>query len=281
MGDHIVKTKDGIAFDTLMLSLNLSTLNVGTYQRALDLDRVNKIAQNWNDYLFRCPVVNRRADGHFYIVDGNHSAHAFAIKYPNAPIPCNVISGLTESDEAALFTQLNTNIRKPSFSALLNAKAQYGDDKAVEYFLMLDEINIPYSFGGKAINNELICHQKTYKLLHKYGKETLQTALSLIAENYSCKNRFHAEFVSALTAFIHYYPGANIKRLIKILQENTVDNFVAEIHKMKGAAGKRRGANGGSGGIESECSIGALAIVSIYNYRLPAYKQLDGRIALT
>lgn len=83
-----------------------------TYQRDLDVHRVDKMTDTYRLALVGIIEVSARADGRYAILDGQHrwatvrNVHAGDARPPH--LPCRVHTGLTVTDEAALYHQLNT-----------------------------------------------------------------------------------------------------------------------------------------------------------------------------
>ena len=98
-------------------------------QREFNEAYAAKILANWDDDKFQFPHVNRRADGTFYCIEGQHTSWAYREKYGDpetrtAPMPVFLYDGLTEREEADLFLALNNkkNIQPlPKFRAAVTA----------------------------------------------------------------------------------------------------------------------------------------------------------------
>lgn len=88
-----------------------------TYQRDLDTHRVDKMAAAYDVALVGIIEVSGRPDGRHAILDGQHRwavvrTHAFASTDEDPHLPCRVHSGLTVTEEAELYHQLNTTRRQ-------------------------------------------------------------------------------------------------------------------------------------------------------------------------
>lgn len=79
-----------------------------TYQRdTLSEDKVLGIASRWNFGSAGVLTVSQRADGSYWVVDGNHRREAALRRGDIARLSCKVVTGLTVPQEAELFRQLN------------------------------------------------------------------------------------------------------------------------------------------------------------------------------
>lgn len=88
-----------------------------TYQRDLDTFRVDKMADVYRVALVGIIEVSERADGRYAILDGQHRAAvvksvAFGTPNPDPHIPCRIHTGLSVTQEAETYGQLNTTRRQ-------------------------------------------------------------------------------------------------------------------------------------------------------------------------
>lgn len=87
-----------------------------TYQRELDEHRVARMADEFQIALVGIVEVSKRADHQYAILDGQHrwaTVRDVDFDQPRARhLPCRVHTGLTITEEAALYHQLNTTRRQ-------------------------------------------------------------------------------------------------------------------------------------------------------------------------
>lgn len=77
-------------------------------QRALDNRRVSGMANDFREESFGIPAVSARADGTFAVIDGQHRFAALReMGRGGAGVMCQVYTGLTLAEEAAMFRHLN------------------------------------------------------------------------------------------------------------------------------------------------------------------------------
>lgn len=72
------------------------------YQRPVTRQRINKLKANWNDAAAGALIVSYRND-RFIVMDGNGRRHA-AYELGKTMLHCQIHVGLTQSDEAKIFT---------------------------------------------------------------------------------------------------------------------------------------------------------------------------------
>lgn len=91
-------------------------------QRQLKQPRVDYLAANFDLESIGYPTLNQRADGHWYIIDGQHRVAALRqIGWGDQQIQCQTYVGLSVADEAATFLRLNNNLRVSAFSKFVVA----------------------------------------------------------------------------------------------------------------------------------------------------------------
>lgn len=87
-------------------TVNPAHLQRASYQRAIDLARVDRIARIFNRAALGAVTVSQRADGSLWVIDGSHRTAA-SIQVGETEIPAIIMTGLTEAEEAARFLELN------------------------------------------------------------------------------------------------------------------------------------------------------------------------------
>lgn len=128
----------------------VALLNVKKYQRAItDRKHLIDIAVNWDDKKCKPLTISYEEEkGWFNVVDGQHRALAAKMRGIEF-VPCEIHFNLTESEEAKMFVELNTNAKKPKPVDTFNAN-QYisGKDETAESALdkrlynLFSELNI-------------------------------------------------------------------------------------------------------------------------------------------
>lgn len=87
-----------------------------TAQRGLNPARVDRIASDFDPEHLGTPTVNQRADGHFYVLDGQHRIEALRqIGWGDQQVQCWTYVGLTETEEAEKFDRLNDTLTVSAF----------------------------------------------------------------------------------------------------------------------------------------------------------------------
>ena len=83
------------------------------YQRKLNIPNVEKMSAEFTELIANPPKVSYR-DGHYYVFDGQHTIVTRRAMNGGADLPiiCKVYTGLTEEEEAILFSK-QTGVSTP------------------------------------------------------------------------------------------------------------------------------------------------------------------------
>lgn len=236
-----------------------------TYQRPASDRWVKKIADNFDPFLLDSLIVNRRADGSLYVMDGQHRLLALRrIGYGDQKVPCRVFVGLPPEKEAELFdTQTLTLRLKPGEK--FKAKLRQREPAAVT----IDGIVRGCGFALNLVDGELtggrICAisalERVYRNYHAGG---LNEVLTIIADGFGTDVGPRDMVIGGVAKFhVRYRAEYDRKRLIAVLRETTLNSLGA-----KGTDFAR------TLGIQTQDGVGR-AILSIYNYRLLSDRRLE------
>src|SRR5690554_1338293 len=81
-----------------------------SYQRPISPTMVNRIVKAFDSRLFGIVTASRRADGSYWVLDGQHRIAALIkMGKGNISVPCEVLTGLSMEDEARVFHLRNAN----------------------------------------------------------------------------------------------------------------------------------------------------------------------------
>lgn len=134
-----------------LVKLPLADLNIdfSLYQRHVLEAHVNNICAHWDERLFTPPVVGRRLDGTYWVLDGQQRIRA-AIKMGYEDVLVTLIQPRTKREEAALFTKMNQNTRKLLPRDLHKANVAAGEPIS----MAIEEVLSKYNFTAKPAGRE-------------------------------------------------------------------------------------------------------------------------------
>lgn len=135
-----------------------------SYQRSLQ-NHVKIIARDWNPTKCDPLKINFRADGFFYVWDGQHRLEAAklrGIKY----LLCDITVGLTQEQEAELFGCQGMGIKKPDPYDIFKANVCSGEEIDTAIKEMCDDYDLLVNRNNKKAGN-LSCLTLARKIFEK------------------------------------------------------------------------------------------------------------------
>ncbi len=122
-----------------------------SYQRSLQ-NHVKIIARDWNPTKCDPLKINFREDGNWYVWDGQHRLEAAkirGIKY----LLCDIVVGLTQEQEAALFGCQGVGIKKPDPYDIFKANVCAGEEIDTAIKDMCDKYDLLVNRNNKRAGN--------------------------------------------------------------------------------------------------------------------------------
>lgn len=123
----------------------------GAYQRNLSMTWARKIARDFDPEMFGKPLVARRPDGKFAVIDGQHRVAALRILYPKQAVTFRAdldINADTVQRQAKAFNARNTNVRKTGTGDELRALIAEENPEALAYQHIIESLGYRTKWGG-------------------------------------------------------------------------------------------------------------------------------------
>ena len=230
-----------------------------SYQRTLRPDEVKDIIKDFNMDVFNFPKVSHRADGSYYIFDGQHSVVGHKkVRGENTPIKCRVYEGLTYGEEVELFMTQNGHSRSLKTKDIVKADLNIKDSDSSEMVKAAKTAGVTISLDriDKLNNtNAVAATRYAWKLL---GKDNFINILSVIKDTWDGEiGSFSAGMIKGL-ARVYYTFGNKIKNkdMVTALKRHRPDWYAREAADRKGS-------------LETKF---AKIIVDTYNYKRTTYR---------
>ena len=189
------------------------------YQRPANLARVRKIAKEWDDMLMSPILLSKRADGTYWVMDGNHTRLAAREKFgADHELPCIVYENLTPQQEAEVFTRKNSSQKKPSYNQMLKAKLSAGDPFTTHYFRSLDAAGLWYTLGAQT-RGQFRAHNALMKVYKSTANnpDLFTRAVKAGVEAAAGRNEwFQAGIFPGFCSLIIKHPDINDSRLVSL-----------------------------------------------------------------
>lgn len=234
-----------------------------TYQRPLEVARVKKIVSNYNPNLVN-PVKVSYRDGKYWIFDGQHTDKALVLNNGNKDLPvlCKVHYGMTQQDEARLFSQQFGLSKSPEVATRFNALYVAGDSEVIVFKNAVEETGLRCTFKKSGVDGDLLCYKLAFGIFTKCGESHFKEVLRIIIESWDkSKDSLKGEIVGGVDLFLRAYKTNekyDRKRLVSKL------SMVTPIEIIRNGRVARTGGN----------KRFARQILSVYNENLKK-NQLD------
>lgn len=228
-----------IMHETYMANIHPSKLKVDPrYQRAVETAKVNKICREFNMDLFNPPKVSKRADGFYYVFDGQHSMVAHKKQFgDDTPINCKVYEGLTFDEEVELFVQQTGVSSKVCTNDKLKAEYSKSESDVKDMVDAAKIAGVTIDFKNYSGDNHISAAAAAYSAWKLLGKDGFINVLSVIKESwFGAGDSFSAGFIKGL-AYIYKHYGNNVKNkdVVNALKKNTPVWYVSHANDKHGS----------------------------------------------
>ena len=194
-----------------MLTLDTSVLIIprDTYQRSLQSDEVKEIIAQFNIHLMNEPKVSFR-NGKYYVFDGQHTLVSL-LKMNDGkhfPILCKVYFGMTEQEEAKLFSMQTGAGRKLTPGDRIRAELYAQDIDAMKFRDATLKTGVSFEHSGESNSCSLRCINTARAEFERVGEKIYTEALDIIVESWAGnRSAFKTDVLKAVVAFVKEYSG--------------------------------------------------------------------------
>lgn len=157
-----------------------------TYQRSVQ-NKVNKIANNWNDNKCDILQISYRTDIDKYAIIDGQNRWAAACKIGITHLLCQIFEGLTLKEEAQIFAEQNDNVTKISSADKFKSLLVMEDKTCLQIKSLCDEFGISIrKTQGDSLNkirknlNGLVSAQR---IVEQYGIKCLRWIFTVIEKS--------------------------------------------------------------------------------------------------
>ncbi|MBQ3477174.1 MAG: hypothetical protein IJH25_03265, partial [Clostridia bacterium] len=210
-----------------------------SYQRAIDMKRVERIVENFDARLVNPLKVSSR-DGHYYVFDSAHTLAALkeVNKFDNFMVDCMLFHGLTYEDEADLFALQRGESPEVATAARLKALLLSNDERACDFRSRTEATGFRLSPSGRTASKcTLGCVAKLWKI-YESDADLYSDTLALLMEVWRGDTwSLNANIVGGMAMFIQAYRDElNKARFIKSVGGADLN----DLNKYKDATAKNK-----------------------------------------
>jgi len=190
------------------------------YQRAVDFKRVQKIVAHFNPALVN-PVKVSTRDGKYYVFDGQHTLAALKVLNGNKDlmVECKIYTGLTQQDEALLFSEQNGIARIVHSNAKMKALYTAGDVGIIELHDAITSQGLKFDFSKAKANYKITACVTIQKIFKKTSASEFEMILHIIKTAWEGDaESFNKEILAGMYVFCNVYKG-------QFLIKKAIDQF--------------------------------------------------------
>lgn len=225
------------------------------YQSQVNPAQVNKIVENFDHHALGTIVVNERADGTLYIVDGQHRVVAL-LRLGHFAISAKIHNGLNIEEEANLYNALNS-AKKKNANAIGKASLRAGEEEALMIDQAVERAGMSVDYDSKNYKyGHVVAYKTLERILKKRGPINLETTINFIKVAFGDEKRyFQSHILEGVSEFLQIYGNElDVKIIIEKLKPMGFDEFEKEVNKYTAFFKQKK-----------KCPPHALA--DIYNYK--------------
>ncbi|MEU2043622.1 DUF6551 family protein [Nocardia niwae] len=179
-----------------------------TYQRDLDMPRARRMSREWDPRLVGVIEVSdrgpRSAQGRYAIVNGQHRWAAAGLRDPNMVMVANVHTGLSVTQEALLFREIDTQTRRLTTWDRWHARRAAGEPVVLDIEEAVAAAGLTISMAPK--DGNIRC-TSTLERIHRLGGTLLLgNTLRFITDIWGRRlDAVDAPLVLGLAEMLHTY----------------------------------------------------------------------------
>jgi hypothetical protein len=171
-------------------------------QREINNDWVNKIMTDFDPDAFGLVTVNKRADGSYAIVDGQHRIEAMRLLgWDDQKVDANIYEGLSLKQEAELFLLLNKRLAVPAM-ATFKVGVTAGRTEEVAINEILDGLDLRVGVGRTGGTISAVGTLR--RIYRRYGGEVLSRSLSIVKAAFGDEG-FTTAVIDGMAMFVARY----------------------------------------------------------------------------
>lgn len=200
--------------------LPLSVLEMGAYQKDLNIERVKRIVEEFDIHRMRPIEVSARA-GKYWVFDGQHRANAYYLM-GLTEIPAVIHEGLTYQDEAYLFARQQENVGAVNTNHKWNALREAKDPETMDIIKLCKDWGFAVLQHNNRGNN-IKCVKTIRDLYREFGPEKLGTILMCIKNAWTYMDHStDVAIIAGIAKLVRTYSDKfNFTRLQEVLSKTT------------------------------------------------------------
>lgn len=228
-------TLHGLQFESVVKEVRLDMILIDhSYQHSLKLAKVRRIAKNFQVRQLGIPVVNKRANGYHYLIDGEHRVTAINLtENPPTTIRCEVFTGLTLEEESWLSHELNRTRDNWTPMELFIAAINAGHAEEIAIKAAVEAAGMEVKRGGPSYTRVQSINSLV-QIYRRFGGPMLTRTLSIMHTAWPTENDpCHHTVMLGMASLLDKEKEINDRRLIHVLNLVTPSTVVGRSRMLR------------------------------------------------
>jgi hypothetical protein len=209
----IARDKLGFAVTYEERTIDITKIEVDySYQRKLNVMRAKRISEDFIGIIQNNPIVNQRADGKYYVINGQHTVESLKQLGYNT-VKCRIcVPRLTVEQESKLFLFANKDIKATTTAEKLKSRYFHSDPDLIKIDEIVNRNGFTVDWENKNKKCDNVIHAVTKIVeIHEKGNCILERTLRIIGkcfkgENYKVDiDALNNRFIDGMAMFIERY----------------------------------------------------------------------------
>lgn len=179
------------------------------YQRLANPSKVARILSEFNPNLVNPPKLSFR-DGKYYVFDGQNTMLALKARNGNQDLSilCKVFEGLTEKDEAELFSKQNGIVTTVTANQKFRADHFRGEQTIRSIVDTANALGFIVDFTSNQSPNHIVAVRALYNIYTKFGSQIYLESLGIIKAAWlGTYESLRKEILEGMAIFCNTYKG--------------------------------------------------------------------------
>lgn len=205
-----------------------------SYQSPVKEAQVKKIVREFDPNKLHTIVVNRRMNGLFYVIDGQHRVEALK-RIGILSIEATIHNDLSVEQEAEMYLGINDRPTKSPNSKGKSA-LRFNDPEAIEIDKAVTNVGLQIDYDKQNNGVGYIHAYQALKTVNKKNGSThLEIVLTVIRKSFGNESRnFQGFIIQGFSKFLETYKEeVELSELVKRLNKLQLDGLLTEISKNK------------------------------------------------
>lgn len=211
------------------------------YQRPVNMERVKKIIEEFNPALVN-PIKLSHRDNQLFVFDGQHTLTALIARNGGIPlsVPCVICEGLSQQEEAFLFSQQTGASQALSSNCKMKALYLAGDPQVTDIYFIVNSLGFVFDFTKKQADRKIIAEAALWRMYQRSTRQEFIDSLEIVRDAWKFDPHSLKKEILGGVNYFYTYPDYRGK-IDKKLAVQRLGSEEARIFIRRGKAHERGG----------------------------------------